>query len=178
MQIILLKTALLLGFCTYLLTVAASAQSPESIYTDIDAKKCKTIEKGREYVVQKCAGIAGYNLLVSEDDLRQNITIIDPKGKKHSLNLYQTISSSFSYLGTKAEWRVVKKQGKITPVALIVRFIASENPEDASKTTSYLAVAKITPASICVTDKIPPGKSQNQDARLAADVASNKACIE
>ena len=173
-----LRFSFLIIVCTIAFAISAAAQSPESLYTDIGSKKCKTIKTGQTYSVQSCAGIGGYKLLVEEDDLRQNITVVDPKGKKHSLNFQQTISGKFSYLGEKAEWRVVKKQGKFTPVALIVRLYASENPEDAAKTTSYLAVAKITPASICVTDKIPPGKSQNQDARLAADAAANKSCIE
>ena len=58
------------------------------------------------------------------------------------------------------------------PVALILRYNASEDPEQPNKLTSYLAVVKITPTEICVTDKISPGPKANDDARRAADNAA------
>ena len=42
---------------------------------------------------------------------------------------------------------------------------------------SYLVVAKITPTDICVTDKISPSSTANDDARHAADTAANKPCL-
>jgi hypothetical protein len=164
----------------FALAIVAKAQSPESVYTNLSSKNCKTIkvDKESESSVQSCAGIAGYKLLVEEGDLRQSITVITPNGKKHPLNYWQVITGGFSSLGEKAEWRVVKNKGKIVPVALIVRVNASENPEDAKKITSYLAVAKITTQKICVTDKILPGATQNEEARRAADSSANKSCLE
>jgi hypothetical protein len=164
----------------FALAIAANAQSPESVYTSLSSKNCKTIkvDKEGEGSVQSCAGIAGYKLLVEEGDLRQSITVVTPKGKKHELNYWQVITGGFSSLGEKAEWRVVKSKGKIVPVALIVRVNASEDPEDAKKITSYLAVAKITAQKICVTDKIHPSATQNEEARRAADSSANKSCLE
>ena len=80
-------------------------------------------------------------------------------------------------LGEKAEWRVKRQNGKTIPVALIVRYNVA-NPEDSAKGSSYLAVAKITAAKICVTDKIAPGANANVAARLAADNAGMKPCLE
>ena len=123
-------------------------------------------------------GIAGYKLLLEEGDLRQSITVVTPKGKKYPLNYWQVITGGFSAAGEKAEWRVVKSKGKMVPVALIVRVNAHENPDNVEKTTSYLAVAKITAQKICVTDKINPGAGQNEEARRAADASANKSCLE
>jgi hypothetical protein len=158
----------------------ARAESPESVYTSISSKTCKTIkvDKEGEGSVQSCPGIAGYRLLVEEGDLRQSITVVAPNGRKHSLNYWQVITPAFSYLGEKAEWRITRSRGKIVPVALIVRVNASENPDDTKKVTSYLAVAKITAQKICVTDKINPGAAQNQEARRAADSSATKTCLE
>ncbi len=64
---------------------------------------------------------------------------------------------------------MAKQNGKLSPVALIIRYNANENPEQPNKLTSYLAVTKITPTEICVTDKILPGPRANEDARRAAD---------
>jgi hypothetical protein len=61
---------------------------------------------------------------------------------------------------------------------LIVRVNASENQEDPNKKSSYLAVAKITPQQVCVTDKIAPGATANEEARRAADASSSKPCLK
>lgn len=177
--------ALRFRLITLTLTVLLSSVSTEALgqnqstYTSLDPKQCtkvKTAEVG-DYE-GRCRGVGGYSLLVVEGDLRQNVTVITPQGAKHSLELWQVVSSAFSSLGPKAEWRVTRKNGKLIPYGLIVRFNASEDAEHPDKTTSYLAVAKITSSSICVTDKIPPGAKANEQARIAADNAASRACLQ
>jgi hypothetical protein len=155
----------------------AAAQTNRSIYTPIGDKQCRTIksaEAGDDGYEARCRGAAGYTLLLSEGDLRQNITVITPKGAKHSLDLWSVISGGFSSVGPKAEWRVKTS----APVALILRYNASEDPDKPDKRTSYLAVTKITPTEICVTEKISPGPTANEDARRAADTSSTKPCLK
>ena len=156
----------------------ATAQTNRSVYTPIGDKQCRTIkshEAGDDGFEARCRGTAGYNLLLSEGDLRQNITVITPQGKEHSLELWSVVSGGFSSVGPKAEWRIDKASA---PVALILRYNASEDPDKPDKRTSYLAVTKITPTEICVTDKISPGPTANEDARRAADVSSTKSCLK
>jgi hypothetical protein len=167
----------------FILTVALTtqAQTPTSSYTNLEAKYCRTLKssdaEGGEYQ-GRCPGVAGYTLLVTEGDLRQNITVVTPKGTKHSLELWSVVSSAFSSLGPKAEWRVKKIKNKLTPTALIVRYNASENPEKPEQTTSYLAVIKIAGNEICVTDKVSPGPNANTDARRLSDESATKPCLK
>lgn len=152
-----------------------------SVYTPLDVKQCRTIKTettGAGDYEGRCRGVAGYSLTLLEGDLRQNIIVNSPKGGKHSLELWDVISGGFSSVGPKAEWRVTSRNGKLSPVALIIRYNASENPDNPNKLTSYLAVAKITPTAICITDKISPGANANTEARRAADSAANKACLK
>lgn len=153
----------------------------KSIYTDLAAEKCKTIEsnpdEGGSYVGE-CAGVGGYKLEVLEGDIRQTINVIFPSGKKSELNFWTNVSSAFSSVGDKAEWRVNNKDKNPEPYALIVRYNASENPEQPEKTTSYLVVTKITKDAACITDIVKPSKDQNVTARKLADESANKACIE
>jgi hypothetical protein len=154
------------------------AQANRSVYTPLGEKQCRAIksaEAGDEGYEARCRGTAGYTLILSEGDLRQNITVITPKGKQHSLGLWTVISGGFSSLGPSAEWRIDKASA---PVALILRYNASENPDQPEKLTSYLAVTKITPTEICVTDKISPSATANEDARRAADASSTKPCLK
>jgi hypothetical protein len=159
----------------------ATAQSIQSLYTDLGGKACKEIKiesDPAESSKQECRGVAGYKLLVLEGDLRQSITVVRPDGSEHELNLWSSVGGGgFSHLGPKAEWRVKRQQGKLTPLALIVRYEVSENAADSSKTTSYLAVVKITPERICLTDTLRPRANANIEARRLADNSAGKPCL-
>ena len=144
-----------------------------SVYTSLDTKTCKTIEQSDEgsgWYAGECKGIGGYKLEVTEGDLRQTINVIASPKKKFELN-FNYVSSSFSSVGEKAEWRM---NGKV-PVALIVRFNVSD-VEDERKTISYLVVSKISKTNSCITDVVAPGKNQNSEAQKLADSAAAKPC--
>ena len=167
-------------FCILVCALCVSAQSNRSVYTNLGEKSCRTIKADSSEAgsyVGICGGVGGYKLQVEEGDLRQNIQVITPAGQKHSLDLWTVVGSGFSSLGEKAEWRVRTQRGKVVPVALIVRYNLS-SPEDSTKITSYLAVAKIAASKICVTDKIAPGADANVAARNAADKSADKSCLE
>ena len=161
--------------------VTAAAQTNRSVYTPLGEKQCRVIKESKaenDNFSARCPGTAGYKLIFSEGDLRQNISVVTPKGEEHSLELWSIVSSGFSTVGPKVEWRLATQNGKATPVALIIRFNASEHAESRKKLTSYLAVAKITATEICVTDKISAGPKANADARRAADSAATKPCLK
>ena len=158
-----------------ILTFTALAHSQvTSLYTDLAEKKCRTIESSSDEGGSYrgiCPGVAGYKLEVTEGDLRQSLTVIAPNKRKHELSL-SNVSGAFSNLGPRAEWRM---NGK-TPTALIFRFNANEDPDDPSKVTSYLVVAKLTNSRICVTDAVAPGRFQNTEARQFANNAVSRPC--
>lgn len=162
----------------FLFAGVAAGQSNGSVYTSLDEKQCRKIKTDAADYEGRCRGTAGYTLLVTEGDLRQNIIVVTPAGTKHSLDLWEVVSGGFSSVGPKAEWRMTRRNGKLTPVALIIRYNANEDPEQSQKVNSYLAVIKITSAEICVTDKISPGPEANEEARRAADTASTKPCLK
>jgi hypothetical protein len=174
-----MKYSLLLICVVVASAATASAQSIQSIYTDFGGKRCKTIEEDAAaagYLLEECQGIAGYKLLVASQDDRQGITVIKPGGSKHELNFGQIGGGGFSGLGSKVEWRVKRQQGKLVPIAFIVRF--EVNVGGTEKATSYLTVTKITPQKICLTDIIEPGPHANEKARHLADSSANKPCYD
>jgi len=175
------KHTLLISALMLLASGIVAAQTNRSVYTPLEDKYCralKTHEKGDDGFEAGCPGTKGYSLLLSEGDLRQNITVLTPRGAKHSLDLWDVISGGFSSVGPKAEWRMAMQKGKSVPVALIIRYNANEDPEKPEKLSSYLAVAKITANEICVTDKISPGPKANEEARRAADSAATRPCLK
>ncbi|HLM61361.1 MAG TPA: hypothetical protein VK308_11195 [Pyrinomonadaceae bacterium] len=176
-----IKLLILSILTTLTLAIGAAAQNAkiESVYTSLETKDCKTIAQSNEgsgSYIGECKGVGGYKLQVTEGDIRQSINVIAPDKKKYELDFTGHISSGFSSVGTKAEWRVMRKGKIVTPVALIVRFNVSENPEDSSINTSYLVVNKITKNQICITDVIKPSAKANEEARNLADSSAGKAC--
>ncbi|MEO6392744.1 MAG: hypothetical protein ABIP75_12925 [Pyrinomonadaceae bacterium] len=173
------RSILILAFAFLLLTsVSVSAQTNSSVYSSTFGPKCKTLESSSEgagYFRGQCPGIGGYKLIIEEGDIRQNMTVVTPAGKKSDLNLWGVVGSGFSNLGPRIEWRVKGKS--LIPVALIVRYNVA-NAEDSTKGTSWLAVVKITRGETCVTDKIAPGAKQNEEARTAADASASKTCLQ
>ena len=152
----------------------------DSVYTDISEKNCKTTELNEDegWSVQRCKGAFGYDLEVTEGDLRQSVNVIGPKGRSFELNLPSLVSPAFSYLGEKAEWRFRERDGKKVPFALIVRFNANEDPNDSKKVNSYLTVSKISDGEICVTDVVKPMKNANEKARELALGSADKPCLK
>lgn len=161
----------ILAFCFMLLQINIATAQNEGVYTSLDAKSCKTIEQSDEgagWYRGECKGVGGYKLEVTEGDLRQSINVLSPSGEKFELGL-QRVSSGFSSVGAKAEWRM----NKAKPVALIFRFNANENPEDPNQITSYLIVVKISQTAACITDIVKPSKNQNIEAQKIADEAQS-----
>lgn len=166
------KKFIIIGCFILAFSVFATAQN-KSIYTSLETKACKTIEQSDEgagWYRGECPGAGGYKLEVTEGDIRQSINVITPANKKFDLD-FSMVSSAFSSVGAKAEWRM---KGKV-PVALIVRFNAS-NPENPDKNTSYLIVSKISKTESCITDVVKPSKTQNAQAQKLADAAATKPC--
>ncbi len=149
-------------------------QEIRSVYTTLAEADCRTLSVDEESAssVQRCPGVGGYALNAADGDARMSIDVITPDGKAHPLNYWSVITHAFSSLGPRAEWRVRGEQ----PIALIVRVNASEDPENTERYTSYLAVAKITPTQICVTDRIRPAANANEEARRAADASASRPC--
>lgn len=175
-----MRTFIALFLYGWALPLPGPAAPMRSVYTDLSSARCKTVSVSKEAAssVQRCAGVAGYSLLVEDDDARQSVTVLTPDGKRHPLNYWQVVTTAFSNVGDKAEWRVEQKGRAVRPVALIVRVYAAENPEAPNEKSSYLAVAKITSENICVTDKVKGGPTANEEARRAADASADKPCLQ
>ena len=168
---------LLLGspFCS-----SSQARTVESVYSELVGKGCKSLKQDTETGagVEECVGIGGFNLLVLNDDSRSSITVVTPEKKEFPLDYWDVVTHAFSSLGTKAEWRVARRGSKTTPLALIVRVdYMDQSNVAAPKKKSVLAVAKITPERICVTENVKSGADANARARAAADSSATRGCL-
>ena len=137
-------------------------------YTSIDPAACRLIEQNIEeggYSRHACDRPDGYRLEISDSDLRQDVVVIAPDGRRSELDLSSIVAKgAFNSLGKTAEWR-----GPATrSVALIVRLNVARGPEPTRPDISNLVVARLA-APACVVAVVPPGPGQNAAARRIAD---------
>jgi len=151
-----------------------------SIYTPLSGQRCTTREEDQRdgSLVNACPGVAGFTLLIASRDERMSVTVVTPDAKEHPLDYWRVITTNSSRLGQVAEWRVIYRDGKPMPAALIARVYADDTDSRHHKNTSYLTVTKLTPGEICVTDRIPAGTDANERSRRAAAVAAGRACLQ
>lgn len=145
-----------------------------SRYSTLDARRCQNLthDEESESASWSCNGVAGYKLILAAGDLRETLTVVTPNRREHELNLWH-LHSGFSGVGQTAEWRM---QGA-RPKALIVRYNVSEDPDDSTKLTSFLMVAKVSATGACVVGEVRPSANQNVAARRMADRAANMPCV-
>jgi len=160
--------------CVALAVSLGSAQAPaRSVYTSLEKCRLLRTDEVTGSTARRCPGVAGLALEVADDDLRVSIDVLTPDRRRHPLNYWGVITGNFSTLGPRAEWRLRGAR----PIALIVRVNANENPDRPNERTSYLAVARISPGRICVTDRIRPSADANVRARRAADASAGRPCL-
>jgi len=147
--------------------VAAAVE--RSRYSSIEPSSCKLIEQNLEeggYSRHRCPGLAGFALETSESDLRQDIVVIAPSGRRTQVELSSLVAKgAFNALGKSAEWR---GEDPAKPRALIVRLDVAASPEGDRPDISNLVVVRLA-APACVVGVVPPGPRQNEKARRIAD---------
>ena len=177
MRQIVKKLILLLVLSTlYGVDGMAGSPSYESAYTSIDADDCRTVIEEEISITQYCKSFANIEVEVLGDDLRQSITL-KRNGISYPLEYWRKISTAWSLLGKKIEWRYPKGQAD-NPIAMIARFNVSEDLDNPDKMTSYLVVSKISRDIICPVGKIRPQAKQNRLAREMAERSDKMRCIE
>ena len=145
-----------------------SSQADAGRYTSIDPTSCRLIEQDNEeggYSRHACDGLAGYKLEISDSDLRQDLVVIAPDGRRSGLDLSSIVAKgAFNSLGKTAEWRSAAAE----PTTLIVRLNVARGPEPTRPDISNLVVARLAPP-VCVVAVVAPAADQNSRARRVAD---------
>jgi len=147
-----------------------------SSYTSIEQKDCLTLDSDNLGSIQECESFSDIKVKVIEGDIRQSITLTRNE-KEYELEFCSTVSSAFSSLGSKIEWRH-KKQEPEKLKGMIVRLEVNDDPDDMEHISSYLVVSKITNDNICVVGKILPQENQNEVARKMLDSSTKLPCLK
>jgi hypothetical protein len=171
-QLVALATVALFAAAIGLIS-PAGAQTFSSSYTSTAPKDCRTIGKPGDNgsVAQVCPGKAELVVLVSEDDLRQSVSVGPNRAAAAKEPAAETWFAPFNSTANTVEWRAVDGR----PFAIIQRWMISdsEQPDKTGTpaTKPMLAVTRLPPGPVCHVAYIDgqANRNANELARQAAD---------
>jgi hypothetical protein len=152
----------------------AKAQLFGSSYTSTAPRDCRVSGAGNgvdDSATRVCPGKAGLKVLVSEDDLRETVSVGRNRAAAASEPAAEAWFGPFSSTTTTIEWRAL--DGK--PFAIIQRWHLADNSDEDKDgrpvAKPMLAVTRLPPGAVChvayVDVKANP--NANELARKAAD---------
>jgi hypothetical protein len=150
---------------------SASAQSFGSSYTSTAEKDCHITNTGQVSSVNVCPGKAGLIVLVTEDDLRQTVSVGRNRKAAENEPAASTGFGPFNSTNATIEWRAV--DGK--PFAIIQRWIIADidAPDKGGPPTDkgLLVVTRLPPGAVCHVAYVDVAANPNPNelARKAAD---------
>jgi hypothetical protein len=150
----------------------ANAQTFSSSYTSAAPKDCRTVGKPENgSTTQVCPGKSGLVVVISEDDLRQTVSVGPNRAAAAKEPAAEAWFAPFNSTAATVEWRAV--DGK--PFAIIQRWLIADN-DALDKTGSptskpMLAVTRLPPGPVCHVAYIDgqANRNANELARQAAD---------
>ena len=143
-----------------------------TVTTDLHGKACKILAFDRDTgaATRQCTGVAGYKLLVHDEDGRTSIDVVPPATRALPLNFWDVVSNGYSTVGRKAEWHMARRNGKMVPVGLVVRVDTLDAvAQDRYKRGALTTVTRIGRHDACVVFKTEStSREASRKARAAA----------
>jgi hypothetical protein len=152
----------------------ADAQTIGSSYTSTAPKDCRVSSAGNgvdDSTIRVCPGKAGLVVLVSEDDLRETVSVGRNRAAAEREPAAQAGFGPFNSTTNRVEWRAL--DGK--PFAIIQRWHIADSSDEDNKgrpiAKPVLAVTRLPPGPVCHVAYIDvqANPDANALARKAAD---------
>jgi hypothetical protein len=152
----------------------ANAQTIGSSYTSTAPRDCRvsSADTGVDgSTIRLCPGKAGLKLLISEDDLRETVSVGRNRAEARKEPAAQVWFGPFNWTSATVEWRAIS--GK--PFAIIQRWHLADNSDqdkDGRPTAKpMLAVTRLPPGPVCHVAYVDVTANPNANAlaRKAAD---------
>jgi hypothetical protein len=152
----------------------ANAQTFSSSYTSSAPKDCRVSSAGNgvdDSTIRICPGKARLKVLVSEDDLRETVSVGRDRSAAHQEPAAQVWFGPFNSTSYTVEWRALDGR----PFAIIQRWHIADNgdrdKDDRPIAKPMLAVTRLPPGPVCHVAYIDAQANPNANelARNAAD---------
>lgn len=155
-------------------TMQSNAQTIGSSYTSTAPKDCRIVGRDKgvdDSATRVCPGKAGYVVLISEDDLRETVSVGRNRFGASKEPAAQAWFGPFNSTTATVEWRAAN--GK--PFAIIQRWHIADNTEQDKDgrplAKPMLAVTRLPPGPVCHVAFVDAQANPNANelARQAAD---------
>jgi len=158
----------------------ADARAATSVYSDLYGAHCRALptEPGNGTRTRRCAGVAGYGLLIHEADATTSVDIVSPRGAHWPLDYWEVVTPGLARVGRKAEWRMELRHGQLVPVALLMR-LDTANPRSNGPRMAAGAIlvgARIARDGACVVYR-GNGATRSADEQARSAVARARRCL-
>lgn len=160
--------------------VGAVPAHTTTLTTSLHGKSCKIVAFDRETgaATRECRGVHGYTLMVHDEDGRTSVDIVPRGGRALPLNFWDVVSGGYSTVGRKAQWHLVRRNGKMVPVGLVVMVNANEAvAPDRYQRKTLAAVTRIGDGSACVVYRIDAASEAAARRIRAAATNPRAACL-
>jgi hypothetical protein len=144
------------------------------MYTSTAPKDCRVRSANNgvdDSTIRVCPGKAGLLVVISEDDLRETVSVGRDRAHADREPAAQTWFGPFNSTSTTVEWRLAN--GK--PFAIIQRWLIADNgdrdKDDRPLDKAMLAVTRLPPGPVCHVAYVDVAANPNANelARKAAD---------
>jgi hypothetical protein len=161
-------------FAALLAASWANAQTISSRYSSTAPRDCRRIGKPSELdgsTTRLCPGKGGLSVLISEDDLRETVSVGKNRAAAAREPAAQVWFEPFNSSLATVEWRMAA--GK--PFAIIQRWLIADNADrdekDRPRHKAMLAVTRLPPGAVCHVAYVDVAANPNANelARKAAD---------
>jgi hypothetical protein len=168
---IVLATLFCAGFAQ---NAPANAQTIGSFYTSTAPKDCRVTSAGNGVdgsTIRVCPGKAGLQIVITEDDLRESVSIGRTRAAADKEPAAEASFGPFNSTTNTVEWRAA--DGK--PFAIIQRWHIADNSDEGKDgrpiAKPMLAVTRLPPGAVCHVAYIDvkANPNANELARKAAD---------
>jgi hypothetical protein len=152
----------------------ANAQTIGSQYGSTAPKDCRVIGKPSELdgsTTRFCCGKAGFSVLISEDDLRETVSVGKSRAAAANEPAAQVWFEPFNSSLHTVEWRMAGNK----PFAIIQRWLIADNADrdakDRPRNKAMLVVTRLPPGAACHVAYVDVAANPNPNelARKAAD---------
>ena len=152
----------------------SSAQTIGSSYTSTAPKHCRVTSAGNgvdDSTIRVCPGTAGLIVLISEDDLRETVSVGRNRQGASREPAAQTWFGPFNSTTNTVEWRSIDGR----PFAIIQRWHIADNTDQDKDSRPIakpmLAVTRLSPGPVCHVAyvDVQANPNANELARKAAD---------
>jgi hypothetical protein len=152
----------------------ANAQTFSSFYTSTAPKDCRVTSAGNGVdgsTIRVCPGKAGFRVVITEDDLRESVSIGRTRAAADKEPAAEASFGPFNSTTNTVEWRAADGE----PFAIIQRWHIADNSDEGKDgrpiAKPLLAVTRLAPGQVCHVAYIDvkANPNANELARKAAD---------